>query len=60
MTEQQIDLLRTLIQAEVEYAIQNENGYMWSFEQDKANDQAWETFKRTFRGGNLEEDVGEC
>lgn len=57
MTEQQIDLLRTLIQAEIEYAIQNENGYKWSFEQGKANDQDWETFKRTLRGGNVEEDV---
>jgi hypothetical protein len=60
MTEQQIDLLRTLIQAEIEYAIQNENDYRFAFEQDKANEQAWETFKRTFRGGNLEDYVGEC
>ena len=50
MTKTQIEMLRSLIQGEIESALQNENDYRFSFEQEKANDQAWETFKQTFNG----------
>ena len=49
MTDEQLKILRELIKAEVELALQNENGYMWAFEQEKSNDQGWETFKETFK-----------
>jgi hypothetical protein len=49
MTEQQLKMLRCLIQGEIEAGLMNENGYMWAFEQEKSNDQAWETFKETFK-----------
>jgi hypothetical protein len=48
MTKEQIEMLRCLIQGEIEAAIQNENGYKFSFEQEKANDQGWETFIDSF------------
>jgi hypothetical protein len=48
MTKEQIEILRSLIKAEVELALQNENGYMWAFEQEKSNDQGWETFIDSF------------
>jgi hypothetical protein len=48
MTKEQIEMLRCLIQGEIEAAIQNENGYKFSFEQEKANDQGWETFTNSF------------
>ena len=48
MTKEQILMLRQLIQGEIEAAIQNENGYRFAFEQEKANEQGWETFMKTF------------
>ena len=48
MTKEQIEMLRTLIRGEIEAAIQNENGYRFAFEQEKANDQGWETFMNSF------------
>jgi hypothetical protein len=48
MTDEQIDTLRVLIQGEIEAALQNENGYRFAFEQEQANDQGWETFKKLF------------
>ena len=48
MTDEQIDQLRALIQCEVEYALQEENGYMWSYERKEINDAAWKNFKETF------------
>lgn len=50
MTEKQLELLRQLIKGEIEAALQNENEYRFAFEQEIANDQAWETFARTFSG----------
>ena len=50
MTKEQIEMLRSLIQGEIEVALQNENGYRFSFEQEKANDQGWQTFIQTFVG----------
>ena len=50
MTKEQIEMLRCLIQGEIEVALQNENGYRFSFEQEKSNDQEWETFIQTFVG----------
>jgi imidazoleglycerol phosphate synthase glutamine amidotransferase subunit HisH len=48
MTKEQIEILRCLIKGEIEAAIQNENGYKFSFEQEKSNDQGWETFIDSF------------
>jgi hypothetical protein len=41
-------MLRSLIQGEIEAALMNENGYRFSFEQEQANDQGWETFINFF------------
>jgi hypothetical protein len=49
MTKEQIEILRSLIRGEIEAAIQNENGYKFSYEQEKMNDQAWEAFKESFK-----------
>lgn len=48
VTKEQIQMLRTLIQGEIEAALQNENGYRFSFEQEQTNIQGWETFKDSF------------
>jgi hypothetical protein len=48
MTKEQIEILRSLIKGEIEAALQNENGYKFSYEQEKANDQGWETFIDSF------------
>ena len=48
MTKEQIEMLRCLIRGEIEEALMNENGYIWAFEQEKSNNQGWETFKETF------------
>ena len=52
-------MLRTLIQGEIEAALQNENGCRFSFEQEQTNIQGWETFidsftrlRMTTTGGN--------
>ena len=49
MTDEQIDQLRALIQCEIDYALQEENGYRFSYETKAFNDGAWETFKETFK-----------
>lgn len=50
MTEEQIKMLRTLIQGEIEYANRSEHVTdVFAFEQEKANDQAWEQFIQTFK-----------
>lgn len=48
MTKEQIEMLRTLIRGEIEAALMNENEYRFAYEQEKANDQGWETFMNTF------------
>lgn len=48
MTKEQIEMLRTLIQGEIEAALMNSNGYKFAFEQEQANDQGWETFIDSF------------
>ena len=48
MTKEQIEILRSLIRGEIEAALMNENGYRFAFEQEKANDQGWETFIDSF------------
>jgi hypothetical protein len=48
MTKEQIEILRSLIKGEIEAALMNEKEYMFAFEQEKANDQGWETFINTF------------
>ena len=49
MTDEQIDQLRALIQCEIDYAMQEESGYKFSYETKAFNDGAWETFKETFK-----------
>ena len=48
MTKEQIEILRGLIQGEIEAALMNANGYRFAFEQEQANDQGWETFIHSF------------
>ena len=48
MTKEQIEQLRALIQCEIDYALQEENGYRFSYETKEFNDKAWETFMETF------------
>ena len=49
MTDEQIDQLRALIQCEVDYVLREERGERFAFEHKKFNDNAWETFKETFK-----------
>jgi hypothetical protein len=48
MTKEQIELLRSLIQGEIEYFEQAKENFWGSFDQEKMNDQAWEAFKESF------------
>ena len=48
MTKEQIEQLRALIQCEIEYAIQEENGHRFSHETKQFNDGAWQTFIDSF------------
>jgi len=48
MTKEQIEQLRALIQCEIDYAMQEESGYRFSYETKKFNDGAWETFIDSF------------
>jgi hypothetical protein len=43
MTNEQLKMLRSIIQGEIEAAIMAENGYRFVHEQEHSNDQAWET-----------------
>lgn len=49
MTKDQIEMLRGLIQAEINYAIQdNVRENPWSYEINKENDEFWRQFAETF------------
>ena len=48
MTRKQIEQLRALIQCEIDYAIQEEKEYRFSYETKEFNDGAWETFIDSF------------
>jgi hypothetical protein len=49
MTKEQIQRLRELIQAEINYAIQDRvHENPWSYETIKENDKYWEQFAETF------------
>lgn len=49
MTKRQIQMLRELIQAEINYAIQDSvHENPWSYETNKENDKYWEQFAETF------------
>ena len=50
MTNEQLKMLRTLIQGEIEYAQQAEQNFWGSFDQERSNDQRWEIFMETFAG----------
>jgi|LakMenE01Jun11ns_1017448.scaffolds.fasta_scaffold9205361_3 hypothetical protein len=49
MTKEQIEQLRALIQCEINYALQEESGYRFSYETKEFNDTAWETFIDSFK-----------
>jgi hypothetical protein len=48
MTKKQIEMLRCLIQGEIEAAFQNKDGCKWAFEQESENDENWESFINSF------------
>jgi hypothetical protein len=48
MTKEQLKMLRTLIQGEIEYAQQADRNFWGSFDQERSNDQGWEDFMETF------------
>ena len=50
MTKEQIEMLRCLIQSEIEVALQNETDTDFLLNREKSNDQRWETFIQTFVG----------
>jgi len=55
MTKKQIEMLRGLIQAEIDYAIQDYvNKNPWSYEIKKDNDEFWEQFAETFNSTSTE------
>jgi hypothetical protein len=48
MTNEQLKMLRSVIQGEIEAAIMAENDYRFVHEQEHSNDQAWETLAQSF------------
>jgi hypothetical protein len=55
MTDKQIQMLRGLIQAEINYAIQdNVRENPWSYEINKENDEFWRQFAETFNSTSTE------
>jgi hypothetical protein len=48
MTDEQLYLLRNIIQREISYAIIDNEGNLWSYEIAKENDEMWETLRKTF------------
>jgi hypothetical protein len=59
MNKEQIQMLRGLIQQEIELGIKVNEGSMWSFESQPMLDKYWEQFAETFNSttGPLEIDV---
>jgi hypothetical protein len=48
MTNEQLKMLRSVIQGEIEAAIMAESDYRFVYEQEHSNDQAWETLAQSF------------
>jgi hypothetical protein len=48
MTNEQLKMLRSIIQGEIEAAIMAESDYRFVHEQEHSNDQAWETLADSF------------
>ena len=48
MTNEQLNMLRSIIQGEIEAAIMAENEYKFVHEQERSNDQAWKTLAQSF------------
>ena len=48
MTNEQLKMLRSVIQGEIEAAIMAESDYRFVHEQEHSNDQAWETLAQSF------------
>ena len=48
MTDEQLKMLRSIIQGEIEAAIMAENDYKFVHEQERSNGQAWETLAQSF------------
>jgi hypothetical protein len=52
MTNEQLKMLRALIQGEIEYMQRAEQNFWGSFDQGKLNDKGWEAFTKTFAAQN--------
>jgi hypothetical protein len=48
MTNEQLNMLRSIIQGEIEAAIMAENDYKFVHKQERSNDQTWETLAQSF------------
>ena len=48
MTNEQLDMLRSIIQREIEAAIMAENNCKFDYEQERLNLKAWETLAQSF------------
>ena len=48
MTNEQLNMLRSVIQGEIEAAIMAESDYRFVHEQEHSNEQAWETLAQSF------------
>lgn len=49
MNNNQIEILRGLIQREIELALEVNAGSIWGFETEQRNDKYWEEFAKTFQ-----------
>jgi hypothetical protein len=48
MTNEQLKMLRSIVQGEIEAAIMAENDYRFVHEQERSNLKAWETLAQSF------------
>ena len=48
MTNEQLNMLRSIIQGEIEAAAMTDSGYKFAYGQEQSNDQAWETLAQSF------------
>ena len=48
MTNEQLNMLRSVIQREIEAAIMAENNCKFDYEQERSNLKAWETLAQSF------------
>ena len=48
MTNEQLNMLRSIIQREIEAAIMAENNHQFDYERERLNLKAWETLAQSF------------